>query len=125
MTARSLVRVSEPSLEPRRRGPAPSLGSADVVAEALRLLDRQGGHGFSIRALADALGVAPMTIYGYVPTKAQLLEEVVGSVIDGIALPDPEAPRWQVELRRYALEAWDAQVSHPWIAAFLAEQRLI
>ena len=95
------------------------------MAEALRLLDRLGGHGFSMRALAEALGVAPMTIYGYVPTKAQLLEEVVGSVIDGIGLPDAEAPRWQDELRRYALEAWDAQVPHPWIAAFLAEQRLI
>jgi AcrR family transcriptional regulator len=108
----------------RRRGPAPSLDLTDLVAEALELLDREGEDGFSIRNLADALGVSPMTVYNYVPTKAVLLDHVVDSVIDPIAPADPSATDWEAELRRYALDAWDAQVIHPWIPAYLASRRV-
>jgi AcrR family transcriptional regulator len=111
--------------EPRRRGPAPSLQPADVVAEALRLLDQHGESGFSMRSLGEALGVSPMTIYTYVATKSRLVEMVIDSVIDGIAPPDPEATNWRDELRRYALEAWDAQVPHPWIPAYLASRHIV
>ena len=111
--------------EPRRRGPAPSLRPADVVAEALRLLDLHGEPGFSMRALGEALGVSPMTIYTYVTTKSHLVELVIDSVIETIVPPEPDAPRWQDELRRYALEAWDAQVPHPWIPAYLAGRGIV
>ena len=66
-----------------------------------------------------------MSVYTYVPTKATLLEKVVDCVIDAVALPNPDADSWPDEMRRYALDAWDAQVSHPWIAAFLARQRSV
>ena len=66
-----------------------------------------------------------MTIYTYVSTKSHLLEMVIDSVIAPIAPPEPDAPRWQEELRRYALEAWDAQVPHPWIPSYLAGRGIV
>ena len=116
--------MSTPATTPRRRGPAPSLDPDDVVAATLDLLDRHGETGLSIRVLAEVLGVSAMTIYNYVPTKARLLEMAVDSVIDRVALPEPDAADWEEELRRYALEAWDAQVPHPWVPTLLASRKM-
>jgi AcrR family transcriptional regulator len=110
---------------PTRRGPAPSLDLEDVVSASLQLLDQLGAARFSIRTLAAELGVSPMTVYNYVPTKARLLEHVIDSVIDVIAPPVPDAPSWDEELRRYAREAWREQLPHPWLPALLAEHRIV
>jgi len=117
--------VDESAIVPARRGPAPSLRIEDIVAAALRLLDRDGAQRFTMRALAAELGVSAMTVYNYVPTKALLLEKAIDSVIDTVPPPDPDARPWDEELRRYAREAWRAQLPHPWIPPLLAEQRIM
>jgi len=48
-----------------------------VVAAAIVLLDEQGLHGFTIRALSARLGVKAPTIYWHVGSKDQLLESVI------------------------------------------------
>ncbi|OHV44555.1 hypothetical protein BCD48_25165 [Pseudofrankia sp. BMG5.36] len=96
----------------------------EIVSAALRVLDRAGAQDFSMRALATELGVSAMTVYNYLPTKALLLEKTVDSVIDPIRPPDPDAHPWDAELRRYALDAWRAQLPHPWIPALLSAHGL-
>ena len=121
----TLGRVEDRAAPPARRGPAPSLDLEEVVTAALRLLDRHGAERFSIRTLAAELGVSPMTIYNYVPTKASLLEQAIDSVIDMITPPEPDAQLWDEELRRYARDAWRAQLPHPWLPALLAQQQIL
>lgn len=108
----------------KRPGPAPSLDVDRILVTALRLLDRDGAKAFNMRKLAAELGVSPMTIYNYVPTKAALVTLVIDHVLATIEPPSRRASAWDDELRRYALEAWAVQAPHPWIPIMLAEQNL-
>lgn len=63
-----------------RRGPKRRLTLDDVVRTALDLADAQGLDALSMRTLAEALGVTPMTLYTYVPGKAELLDLMVDAV---------------------------------------------
>ena len=55
-----------------------------IAAAALEMLDRDGLDAFSMRRLADELGVGTMTLYGYFRKKEELLDAVVDvSVTDG------------------------------------------
>ncbi|CAB4365824.1 MAG: TetR family transcriptional regulator [Actinobacteria bacterium] len=119
MSSRDTIRSA------KRPGPSPSLDIDRILASALRLLDRDGAKAFNMRGLAAELGVSPMTIYNYVPTKAALVTLVVDRVLATIGAPSPKATAWDDELRRYALEAWAAQAPHPWIPIMLAEEHLV
>lgn len=71
-----------------RRG---SLDRSHIVDAAERLV-RGGEHGaLSMRALAADLGVAPMSLYGHVRDKDDLLEEVVDRLL--ASCWEPAAPR--------------------------------
>ena len=45
------------------------LSKQRVVAEAMRLADREGVDGLSMRRLAGALGAGAMSLYHYVASK--------------------------------------------------------
>jgi AcrR family transcriptional regulator len=47
-----------------------------IAATALELLDREGLAAFSMRRLADELGVGTMTLYGYFRSRHELLDAV-------------------------------------------------
>ena len=65
----------------RSRG---NLNREAIAATALELLDRDGLDAFSMRKLADELGVGTMTLYGYFRGKSELLDAVIDeSVSDG------------------------------------------
>ena len=65
----------------RSRG---TLNREAIAAAALDLLDRDGLDAFSMRRLADELGVGTMTVYGYFRGKEELLDAVIdASVSDG------------------------------------------
>lgn len=115
----------ESSRPEKRRGPPPSLDLDQILAAALRLLDRDGAKAFNMRALASELGTSTMTIYNYVPAKVALVRMTVDHVLASIDLPSAEADPWDDELRRYAHQAWAAQAPHPWIPILLAEEHLV
>jgi hypothetical protein len=56
--------------EPRPgRGPKRGLTIDAIAVRAIELADTEGLAGLSMRRLADALGVRPMTLYTYLPAK--------------------------------------------------------
>ena len=59
----------------RRRGARADvpLTKEQIVDAAFRLIDERGGEAFSMRSLANELGVFPATIYWHVGDRAQLL----------------------------------------------------
>jgi AcrR family transcriptional regulator len=116
--------VGTMSDEPKRRGQRPSKQLDDVVTAALRVLDREGAKGFSMRLLASELGDSAMTAYNYVPSKALLLDMVIDSVIDRIVPPERTAA-WDDELRRYARDAYRIQVRHAWLPVLLASEHIV
>ena len=84
----------------RRRGPRPSLSGDQIVAKAIELTDRDGLGGLSMRRLADELGITAMSLYGYVPSKAELLDVMADRAYGEVtSRGDPGAP-WQAALPR-------------------------
>jgi TetR/AcrR family tetracycline transcriptional repressor len=51
------------------------------------MLDRDGLERFSIRRLAEHLGVTPMAVYNHVSSKRDLLQAVADDVVRGIRFP--------------------------------------
>jgi len=102
-------------VERRRRGPRPSLSGEQVVITAIQIADRDGLGGLSMRRLADELGVTAMSLYGYVPSKAELLDVMADRAYGEIAVHhDPAAP-WQERLAALARQHWTLLLSHPWL----------
>ena len=55
--------------------------AADILRAALALADAEGLDGVSMRRVADRLGVGTMSLYTYIPSKAELLDLMKDSVI--------------------------------------------
>lgn len=106
----------------KRRGAAdPGLSKQRVVAEAIRLADREGVDGLSMRRLADALGAGAMSLYHYVANKDELLDAMIDVVFGEIELP-PTGTDWQSAMRRRSVSARQVLARHPW-AIGLMESR--
>jgi AcrR family transcriptional regulator len=93
-----------------------------VIAAAVALADRTGYREFSMRGLANALGVVPMALYKHVGGREELLDEMVDVVWSEIEDPEPGAD-WRQAMRRRAVSAREALRRHPW-AVGLMESRM-
>jgi AcrR family transcriptional regulator len=83
-----------------------------IAAASLRVVDERGASGFTMRAVAERLGVTPMAIYHHVGDKAGLVALLVDEVIRGRALPTPTGA-WRDDL--WELAHWSREVTraHP------------
>ena len=96
-----------------RRGPKPSRSVDEVVAAAIALADADGLAALSVRRVAEALGLSPMSLYTYVPSKAELLDLMLDRVAQEIGAPD--APDWRGRLEQLARGRWAMAQRHPWL----------
>lgn len=101
--------------------PEGGLSKKRVVAEAVRLADREGVHGLSMRRLANELGAGAMSLYHYVASRDELLDAMVDVVFEEIELLSGGGD-WQSAMRRQAVSTRQALARHPW-AISLMESR--
>lgn len=99
-----------------RRGPKPSLSLEEIVATAVRIADEEGLEAVSMARVAKALGFTTMSLYRYVPSKADLLTHMQDAALG----PLPEDRVRDVDWRT-GLTAWTRAVLtrfrlHPWSA---------
>jgi AcrR family transcriptional regulator len=108
-------KVGRPVSVRKQRQVAPDAGLSKqrVVLEAVRLADREGVAGLSMRRLAGALGAGAMSLYHYVASKEDLLDAMIDVVFEEIELP-PEGTDWQSAIRRRAVSARQVLARHPW-----------
>ena len=78
-----------------RPGPARVLELDAVVTAAVGLADRDGLEAVTMRAVAQTLGVAPMTLYTYVPGRAELLDLMLDAVHAGMTHGDTAGRPWR------------------------------
>ncbi|HEX6022995.1 MAG TPA: TetR/AcrR family transcriptional regulator [Solirubrobacter sp.] len=100
---------------PARRGPKPRYSVDDVVETAIALADSDGLDAVTIRAVAERLNVSPMSLYTYVPGKAELLD----LMLDALYLAMPRAPHpehWRDRLRAVADANRELYERHRWAA---------
>jgi AcrR family transcriptional regulator len=84
-----------------------------VLQTAVALADEEGLEGFSMRRLAQELGVVPMALYKHVANKDELLDGMVDIVFAEIESP-PIDDDWRSAMRRRAVSAREALTRHSW-----------
>jgi AcrR family transcriptional regulator len=106
---------------PQRRREQPALSRAQIVAEALRLLDADGIEALSMRKLGARLDAGATSLYRHVANKDELLELVVDEVYGQIEVPDVWGRDWREAVTHCAQSARAVLVRHAWIASVLGQ----
>ena len=102
---------------PRQRPARAPLSREAIVDAALRVLDREGAAGLSMRRVADELGTGPASLYWHVANKDALIDLIIDRVAGEVPLPEPEPDRWQEQLRDWLLGVRGVFGRHPGVAA--------
>lgn len=88
-----------------------------VLGAAVELIDAEGLRALTMRRLGERLGVEAMSLYHYVPSRENLLDGIVESVVDEL-YGDPDvhmdAPDgWQAYVQRLAHGVRRIALAHP------------
>lgn len=78
----------------RAKGSRTPLSRERILAKALELVGRDPEGELRMRALADALGTAPMSLYRHVRNKDDLLDGVTSLALDRLELDVPSEGEW-------------------------------
>ncbi|MFI5906458.1 TetR/AcrR family transcriptional regulator [Dactylosporangium sp. NPDC051541] len=98
-----------------RRGPRPKFTVPGIVAVAVALADTEGLPAVSMRRVAERLGVTAMSLYTYVPGKAELLDVMVDAVSGEAVRERYTAGGWRERLGEVARTNWELYRRHPWL----------
>lgn len=98
------------------RGPKPGLSVDRIVDTAIHIADAEGLDAVSMRRVATELGTGAMSLYRYVPGKAELLD----LMLDRVRFPerpngDTDTGSWRAALESAARDALAVHRRHPWL----------
>ncbi|MFV0129315.1 TetR/AcrR family transcriptional regulator [Streptomyces sp. HMX112] len=103
--------------EPATRGPKRGLTLERIVTAAVEVADAEGLGAVSMRRLSTELGVGTMSLYRYVPGKAELLDlmldRVQGAPLDADA--PPPGDDWRAAVGTLARAQLGLYRRHPWL----------
>ncbi|MEV4638624.1 TetR/AcrR family transcriptional regulator C-terminal domain-containing protein [Actinoplanes sp. NPDC049548] len=105
--------------EAARTGRRPRLSIDEVVAAGIAIADTDGLEAASMAKVAARLGVGTMTLYTYVPSRADLVDLMVDAVLGSRNLPgphDPQPPDWRDRIHLYADRTRAMYRAHPWLS---------
>ncbi|PSL53058.1 TetR family transcriptional regulator [Saccharothrix carnea] len=98
--------------------PGAPLSRERVLRAAVAIADAGGIGGLTMRSLADALGVKPMSLYHHVANKDEILDGIVDVVFSRMELPTPGGD-WRHEMVKRANSARAVLRRHPWAIGLL------
>lgn len=98
------------------RGPRQSLSLERIVRAAIGVADAEGLAAVSMRRVASELGAGAMSLYRYVPGKAELMDLMVDAVY-AEDLPALEAAEgdWRAKMEHAGRLQWATFLRHPWL----------
>ena len=88
------------------------LSRPQIARAALEIVDREGLDALTMQAVAEALGVGTMTLYGYFRSKDELLDALVDVAVEEASLPALRGG-WRAQLRELARTAHRLLARHP------------
>lgn len=99
-----------------RRGPGPRQGLSvfQIVRAAIEIADAEGLTSLSMRRVAQRLGISTMSLYTYVPGKAELLDVMLDTVYADV-VSRVDGKDWRERLDRVARDNWELYQRHPWL----------
>lgn len=107
---------------PKSRGPKQGLTVERIVQAGIDIADADGLAALSMRRVADRLGVGTMSLYTYVPSKAELVDVMFDRAVGSVARPEIDGD-WRARLAAIAWADWDMYRRHPWILQVMAMSR--
>lgn len=100
-----------------KRGPKPGMTLDQISRAAIEIADAEGIGALSMRAVAKRLDVGTMSLYRYVPSKAELLDVMLDAVLAEARLATEADGGWREKLEFSAWENWRLAHRHPWMLA--------
>ena len=97
------------------RGRKPGMTVSAIVATAVEIADTDGLDALSMRRVADALGVGTMSLYRYLPGKAELYELMLDTVMGEGGPPRRDPAGWRASLETFARQSLAGYRRHPWL----------
>lgn len=95
------------------------LNRATIVNAALDMADDEGLEGVTMRRLAHHLGVAPMSLYRHVASKAALHDAMLDRVVQRLVPVEAVGLPWTDAVREIARTARRTLTAHPsWLPLF-------
>jgi AcrR family transcriptional regulator len=79
-------------------------------------MDAHGAEALTMRRLAEELGMSPMALYRYFPSKTELMDAAIELAAPQVALPEPAGGPWREQLAELARALFRACVRHPSVA---------
>jgi AcrR family transcriptional regulator len=86
-----------------------------IVRVAIEVADADGMAALSMRRVAERLGVGTMSLYTYVPGKAELVDLMLDTAFGETSRPDDVPGGWRARLEQIARENWALYRRHPWM----------
>ncbi|MGO9155723.1 TetR/AcrR family transcriptional regulator C-terminal domain-containing protein [Mycobacterium sp.] len=99
------------------------LNRAIILQTALRIVDRDGVDGLSMRRLSEAVGRDPVMLYRHVSNKAAVLDGVAEMVLAQLSV-DSTDPDWAGQLRAVARDFRQLALRHPNVVPLLVTRPL-
>ncbi|MFI6846479.1 TetR/AcrR family transcriptional regulator C-terminal domain-containing protein [Kitasatospora sp. NBC_00085] len=96
------------------RGPKPALTLERIAWAGIEIADAEGLGAVSMQRVAGLLDYTKMSLYRYVPGKAELVALMVEETV-GEPAPATGAPDWREQLRDWSAQLTDVFGAHPWL----------
>jgi AcrR family transcriptional regulator len=96
------------------RGPKPGLSLDGIVRAAIAIADADGLEAVSMQRVANEFGFTTMSLYRYVPGKAELIDLMIDTAVG----PPPDLSAisggWRPKLAEWARLTWRFFLEHQW-----------
>ncbi len=100
------------------------LNRSMILQTALRIVDRDGVDGLSMRRLSEALSRDPVMLYRHVANKAAVLDGVAEIVLAQLSVNSAD-PDWAGQLRTVARDFRQLALTHPNVVPLLVTRPLV
>ncbi|MET7751414.1 TetR/AcrR family transcriptional regulator [Micromonospora sp. NPDC005367] len=101
--------------EPTSRSAGPGLSVDRIVRAAIEIADAEGIDALTMRRVSEALGAGTMSVYTYVPGKAELLDVMIDTLYGELERPADVPGGWRGRLERIARDNLALYRAHPWM----------
>ena len=110
---------------PPARGPKQGLTPLEIARAAIELADADGLDGVTMRKVADRLGRSAMSLYTYVPSKAELVDLMLDTSLGEVPASHSTGQGWRADAEACARSAWELYRRHPWLLQVSAARSLM
>lgn len=105
------------------RGPKPQFTRAEILTTAIGVVRATGLEGFTLRVLAEELGVTQMALYRYFPSKDALLEAMLVHALEPVTVWSPGVTAWDERLTAALHALYETLVETPVITQLIATRK--